>query len=283
MFPPEIAPYIDIGAYLLDARAPAATLFFDGMLKGKELIIINRADQADPKTTKLWRQFFQAKGYPCIPVDSTKGDGMDKVLDYLAQLLKRKTAVAESRGIMTATLRIAALGVPNVGKSTFLNKLIKRKRMKTGNRPGITRGRQWVRLFADVEVLDTPGILRDPVGFKQRRPYWMLLNLMPYDHQIREKMIELLISCLGEKGLAKLYKFYKSKNNPGFNPDWLELLKVIGWSRNFMVEDDDGVDRASRTLMKDFQLCRFGRHTLQHPDTAVITSPLFRGNEQARE
>jgi ribosome biogenesis GTPase A len=275
VFPPEIAPYIDVGAYLLDSRAPAATFYLDRLLLGKELIILTRSDQADAGTTSRWKKFFKAGGYPCLTVDSVSGSGLDSVLDFLARLLQQKIRLANRRGIQTATLRLAALGVPNVGKSTFLNQLIGRRRFKTGNRPGITRGQQWVRLFEDVEVLDTPGILRDPVGLNRRKPYWMLLNLMPYDYRLREKTVELLIAKLGERGLDRLKKYYKRAKMPEGPLDWLGLLDQVGHGRGFRTDNDDGVDRAARTLFKDFQDCRFGRISLEEPELAQITSPFF--------
>jgi len=275
VFPPEIAPYIDVGAYLLDSRAPAATFYLDKLLAGKELIILTRSDQADPKTTSKWKRLFKDGGFPCVAVDALSGEGLSFVLDYLARLLHKKIRLAERRGIQSATLRVAALGVPNVGKSTFLNQLIGRSRFKTGNRPGITRGQQWVRLFDDVEVLDTPGILRDPTGLKRRRPYWMLLNLMPYDHRLREETVELLIDKLGERGLSRLAKYYKQPGIKGADQDWLAVLELVGASRGFRTSNDDGVDRAARTVFKDFQEGRFGRISLEEPGSAQITSPFF--------
>jgi len=275
VFPPELAPYLDVGAYLLDSRAPAATFFLDKLLLGKELVLLTRAGQADPRSTSSWASFFKGHGYPCIVIDSVEGRGISDVLDYLAKLLQKKIRLAEKMGIKTTTLRMASLGVPNVGKSTFLNKLIGQRKLKTGDRPGITRGRQWVRLFDDVEVLDTPGILRDPEALNRRKPFWMLLNLMPYDPAIREESVELLRVKLGERGLDKLAKYYKFDRAKYPCHDWLELAEQVGRSRGYKVGDDDGVDKACRTLIRDFQRGRFGRLSLEHPAQTVITSPFF--------
>lgn len=275
VFPPEIAPYIDVGAYLLDARAPASTLYLDKLLVGKELLLLTRAGQADARTTQRWHRFFKAAGYTCIVIDSVKGMGIDKVLDYLARLLNQKQALAEKRGILNPVLRMVALGVPNVGKSTFLNQLMGRRRFKTGDKPGITRGHQWVRLFADVEVLDTPGVLRDPALLNRRKPSWMLLNLLPYDSALREEAIDLLRARLPEKAWSKLQAYYKIPEQHFRTGNWLELVESIAVRRGRKGESDDDIDRTARQLLRDFQRGRFGRFSIEDPATAQVTSPLF--------
>ena len=275
VFPPAIAPYIDVCAYLIDSRAPAATLYLDKLLAGKELLILTRSDQADPSSTKRWKKYFTAAGYRVIVVDSTKGTGISEVLDYLAQLLDRKQKLADRRGITHVVLRMAALGVPNVGKSTFLNQLMGRRRFRTGDKPGITRGHQWVRLFEDVEVLDTPGVLRDPEALNRRKPYWMLLNLLPYDHSLREESIELLLKKLPEKSVQKIQRYYKVPDDHFRSDNWLELVECIAGRKGGDLDDDDELDRTARRLIRDFQRGRFGRLTLEEPRVDPITSPLF--------
>lgn len=276
VFPPEIAPYIDVAAYLLDARAPAATLYLDALLDGKELLLLTRCEQADPKLTRHWQAYFRKAGYPVLTIDSISGAGIPSVLDYLAKLHRLKLRHAERRGISSATLRMAALGVPNVGKSTFLNTLLGERHFKTGDRPGITRGRQWVRLFQDVEVLDTAGVLRDPAAINRRKPYWLLLNLMPYDYKLRDDALELLLERLDEKALTKLWKFYK-QTGPAQRPaEPLELMHLAAKRGGFGIHNDDTADRAAKRVLRDFREGRFGRISLETAGEAVITSPLFR-------
>ena len=275
MFPPEIAPYIDVGAYLVDSRAVAATLYLDPLLKGKELILLTRSKQSDGQATRRWKNFFLELGYHVIVIDSVAGEGLEEVLDYLANLLQRKLKVAKKLGISNATLRVVALGVPNVGKSTFLNRLIGQKRLKTGDIPGITRGRQWVRIFDDVEVLDTAGVLRDPEQINRRKPFWMLLNLMPYDYTLREQSVELLRSRLDRQAWLKLRRYYKVPDELEQPGDFWEMLEVVARYGGYTLKNDDLVDKAARRLMKDFRMGRFGRISLEQPETAVITSPFL--------
>ena len=275
VFPPEIAPYIDVGAYLVDSRAAAATLYLDPLLHGKELILLTRSQQSDGSVTRRWKMFFESCGYPTFVVDSISGDGFNEVLDYLAKLLQRKLKVARKLGINNATLRVVALGVPNVGKSTFLNTLIGRRRFKTGDIPGITKGRQWVRLFDDVEVLDTPGVLRDPEQLNRRKPFWMLLNLMAYDFKLREECVELLRITLNKQAWQKLMRYYKVPLDSEQPADWWEMLEIVARYGGYTLKNDDVVDKAARRLLKDYRSGRFGRISVEYPETAIITSPFL--------
>jgi ribosome biogenesis GTPase A len=283
VFPPEIAPYIDVGAYLLDARAPAATLYLEQLLEGKELLLLTRAGLAESRVTSRWRHYLLEAGYPCVIVDSVTGVGFDEVLDHLARLLRRKQELARKRGIRQPVLRMAALGVPNVGKSTFLNRLLGRRRLKTGDRPGITRGHQWVRLFEDVEVLDTPGVLRDPVMLRRRKPCWMLLNLLPYDAALREATVELLRQKLSPRGWRKLRSLYQVPEEHFEAGDWLALLESIARPPGGKALSDDTVDRTARRLLLDFQRGRLGRISLEKPDEDHVTSPVFLARLRGRE
>jgi ribosome biogenesis GTPase A len=279
VFPANIAPYIDVGAYLLDSRAPAATLWLDQQLVGRELFLLTRADQADPAVTKRWQKYFKDAGYPCITLSSTEGTGIERIKDYLAMMLKKKTKLAASRGISNPTLRMVSLGVPNVGKSTFLNALISARKFRTGNKPGVTRGPQWVRLFEDVEVLDTPGILRDMAALRRRKPYWLLLNLMPYDANdtvLREQALDLLIDNLPEKGWNNVSRIYRIRDlKQRREQGTLEILEGVAAARGYRITTADHVERATLRLIHDFQAGKLGPLSLEDPETAQISSPIF--------
>ena len=130
-----------------------------------------------------------------------------------------------------------------------------------------------MRLFDDVEVLDTPGVLRDPASLNRRKPYWMLLNLLPYDSTLREETIELLRAKLDDHGWRKLLAYYKIPEEYATSADWLELLETVARKRGTGLKSEDEADRAARRLIRDYQRGRFGRHTLEQPEEATISSP----------
>lgn len=275
VFPPRIAPYIDVAAYLLDSRAPASTLWLDASLRGRELLVLTRGGQSESRVTAQWKRYFRAAGYTCLVVDSKSGEGFDNVKDYLAEMLAKKEKLAQERGIRNPILRMAALGVPNVGKSSFLNRLVGGKRMRTGDAPGVTKGPQWVRVFGDVEVLDTAGILRDVKALNRRKPCWQLLNLMPWDDGLLEPTLALLLDKLGPSGRTRLAKFYKLPGScfEGLNP--FEAVGAVASSQGKKPGKPGVLEQVGRRMVREFLNGRFGRLSLERPGEDPITSPHF--------
>ena len=132
-----------------------------------------------------------------------------------------------------------------------------------------------ILVFSDVEVLDTPGVLRDPALLNRRKPSWMLLNLLPYDSALREEAVDLLRERLTERAWRKLQAYYKIPEQHFRTGSWLELLESIAVRRGRKGESEEDIDRTARQLLRDFQRGRFGRLSLEDPATAQVTSPLF--------
>lgn len=275
VFPPRIAPYIDVAAYLLDARAPASTLWLDPGLAGRELLVLTRSGQAEARATAQWRRYFRAAGFACLVVDSKSGEGFEAVKDYLGAMLLRKEKLARARGILNPILRMAALGVPNVGKSSFLNRLIGGRRLRTGDAPGVTKGPQWVRVFGDVEVLDTAGILRDVKALNRRKPYWQLLNLMPWDDALLEPTVALLLDKLGADGRRRLARFYKLTPQGLEQADAFEAIGQVAASQGKKPGKPGVLEQVGRRIVREFQNGRFGRLSLERAGEDAITSPHF--------
>lgn len=165
---------VDVAIELLDARIPFSSRNpdIDAILQGcPRLVILNKADLADPAATAAWREHFARRGHQALAVDSQQGSGIERIPAAVARLAAPKMAALTARGRRPRPPRCLIVGVPNVGKSSLLNRLAGRKATRTADRPGVTRGPQWVRLPGAVELLDTPGILwpkfTDPaVGLK---------------------------------------------------------------------------------------------------------------------
>jgi ribosome biogenesis GTPase A len=153
---------IDLVIELVDARVPQSSRNPDIDELGRNkyrLILMNKADLADPEGTKRWSAFFREKGYSVIALDARKKNGMKQITDAIMEACKEKIERDRRRGIKNRPVRAMVVGIPNVGKSTFINSYAGKACAKTGNKPGVTKGKQWIRLSRDVELLDTPGIL----------------------------------------------------------------------------------------------------------------------------
>ena len=153
---------IDVVVELVDARIPHSSKNpdIDTMANGKSrVLLLNKADLADREKTSAWKTYYEAAGYYVVTVDSKAGFGIKEVGSVVALACREKTERDRRRGIKNRPIRAMVVGIPNVGKSTFINAFAKKAVTKTGNKPGVTKGKQWIRLNRDVELLDTPGIL----------------------------------------------------------------------------------------------------------------------------
>lgn len=158
----ERMKWIDIVIELVDARAPFSSKnpMFDQMIKQKpRLIVLSKRDMADEQKTKQWIQYYESKGYQAISVNLKKFNEYQKIIEKCRDVLKDKMAKEQARGLKPRAIRAMVMGIPNVGKSTFINKLANRKATVTGNKPGVTKSQQIIRVAKDFELFDTPGVL----------------------------------------------------------------------------------------------------------------------------
>lgn len=153
---------IDVVIELVDARLPQSSRnpMIDEIISHKpRLMLLNKADLADEHKTKRWMEYFEKQGIKCLAIDCLSGKGLNQILSSCEELVKEKFDKMRSRGIKPRAIRALIVGIPNVGKSTIINKLAKKNIAKTGDRPGITQAQQWIKMGKDLELLDTPGIL----------------------------------------------------------------------------------------------------------------------------
>lgn len=158
----EKLKFVDIIIELVDARLPISSRnpMMDEIVQQKpRLILLNKGDLADPHETQKWRQYFEGKGFKALIVNSHEGKGIKQIVPACKEILQEKRARQEARGMKPQAVRAMVIGIPNVGKSTLMNRLVKKNIAKTGNKPGVTKGQQWLKAGTDLELLDTPGIL----------------------------------------------------------------------------------------------------------------------------
>ena len=256
---------IDIVVELVDARVPFSSKNpdIDELAKNKyRLIVLNKADMADAKTTAVWQNYFEAKGFFVAKVNSQKGAGMKEVKSLIEKACQEKKARDKKRGILNRPLRAMVVGIPNVGKSTFINSFAGKACAKTGNKPGVTKGKQWIRLNKNVELLDTPGILwpkfeDQTVGLR-----------LAFIGSIKDEILN--TEELGGELIRFLVQSYpgvlQEKYDVSESQDIYACLEEIAKNRHCLVRGSElDMEKAARLLLDDFRNGRIGRITLEFP------------------
>ena len=256
---------MDAVCEILDARIPLSSRNpdVDELTAGKKrIVVLNRVDQADPEMTKKWAAYFRSLGYAVIEVDAKSGAGVKQFAPAVRALLKEKLDAYEAKGQVGRVLRVMVLGIPNVGKSTFINKVSGRKTAKAEDRPGVTRTKQWVPVDKTLELLDTPGILwpkfEDPeVGIR-----------LAFTGAIKDDVVDIeelamrLMDYLGKNYPQSISERYKVVPEEGEN-GW-ELLQKAARKRGFLISGGEvDTERMSRILLDEFRGGKLGRFTLE--------------------
>ncbi len=256
---------IDLVIELLDARAPLSSRNpdIDKLSQGKaRLVLLNKADLADARATAQWETFFSREGIAVVTLDSRKRDEMKKLDAKVAEVCQKKIERDRKRGIKNRPVRAMVVGIPNVGKSTFINSYAKKAVAKTGNKPGVTKGKQWIKLSKTLELLDTPGILwpkfEDPeVGFH-------LAALGSVNDQVvnTEELWSELLTYL-KSSYAPLLKERYDMDATGDNT----LLMEAYCQKTGCLKTGGELDyyRASLLFLDDFRSGKIGKITLELP------------------
>jgi len=262
---------IDIVIELVDARIPISSRNpdIDSLAAGKSrVIILNKADMADDRETENWVKHFTDEGMIAVKLNSRSGNGMKQVKDAIAKAAEAKMARDRARGILNRPVRAIVGGIPNVGKSTFINSFAGRAVTKTGNKPGVTKGKQWIRLNKQVELLDTPGILWPK--FEDRKTAEHLAFIGSIKDEVIEKM-ELVLNLITEleenyEGLIASYYGFdnceKTENKIDFA---VKTLETVAEKRALLKKGGEtDTDKASKLILDDFKNGRLGKITLEN-------------------
>ena len=265
---------IDVVIELLDARLPLSSRNpnIQEMTKNKrKIIILNKVDLADEKLLKKWQEYF-SKEAVCLLTDANTGRGIDKVSKAIDELMKEEKERQAARGRINKTVRVMILGIPNVGKSSFINKISKKNSLEVANRPGVTRQKQWIRIGKNQELLDTPGVLWPKFESEE-----VSLNLA-FSGTIKDNVLVLtdiayeLLKKLDKtyrKNILERYKILEEDYNEileNENPMY-ELMQVIGRKRGAIISGgriDD--EKVAKIILDDFRSGKLGRITLEAPN-----------------
>lgn len=259
---------IDIVIEIVDARLPLSSRNpkIDEIVGDKpRLLLLNKADIADAAITAQWERYFSDNGVPVLVISSTGNKKLNFIFAKCREILADKIARQRERGITNRAIKVIVVGVPNVGKSSLINKLSGRKSAITGDRPGVTKGKQWIRLENGIELLDTPGILwpkfeDDSVGKKLAFTRAIKDEIM----DIEELACELLV-FLRSHYPESLDERYRMTDIDGLEP--YEMLTLLGKNRGFVVSGGEiDTERAAKILLDEFRGAKLGNISLEKPD-----------------
>lgn len=259
---------VDAVCELLDARIPGASRNPDiDRLAGDKprLIILNRIDLADPAMTARWKKHYETKGFSVLETDARSGKGVNGFAPAVRRLLADKLRDYESKGQVGRTLRVMILGIPNVGKSTFINRVAGRKAAIAGDRPGVTRGKQWINIDSGLDLLDTPGILWPRFDSQEVGELLAITNAIKADVLDKETLganFMLRLRDMYPKAIEERYKFTPDPDMNGF-----ELLEQAAKKRGFLVSRGEyDIERMANTLLGEYHEGKLGRLSLEAPD-----------------
>ena len=260
---------IDLVIELVDARIPLSSRNpdIDELGKGKaRLILLNKADLAEQKQNKAWIEYFEKKGFYVLAINARTKEGMKAIQNVVTQACKDKIERDRKRGIINRPVRAMVVGIPNVGKSTFINSYAGKACTKTGNKPGVTKGKQWIKLNKTLELLDTPGILWPKFEDQEVGQKLAMIGSMNDEILNIEELAILLIDFLMKEYAGLLEKRYQVDETEN-----LKVLEQIAEKRKcFLKGEQLDLRKASNLFIDDFRSGRIGHITLEHPVAEIV-------------
>ena len=254
---------VDAVVEIVDSRIPESSrnpLLTELCGNKPRIIMLNKCDYSDDEVTKLWREHYEKQGYTVLVCDCRSGKGINRFLPVLksklADLLERRRA----KGMIGKALRIMVVGIPNVGKSSFINRMANSKKVKVEDRPGVTRGKQWVSIDKEVELLDMPGILWPKFDDKQVAVKLAFTGAIKDDVMDIESLAEELGTYLKENYPERLKERYKLDTLDGY------ITELIARKRGMMISGGEpDTERAAITLLDEYRGGKIGKITLERP------------------
>lgn len=259
---------IDLVIELVDARVPLGSRNpdIDELGKNKSrIILLNKSDLADAKKNKLWMGYFADKGFHALEINAKTGTGVKSIQGVVQEACRDKIERDRRRGILNRPVRAMVVGIPNVGKSTFINSFAGRACAKTGNRPGVTKGKQWIRLNKGLELLDTPGILWPKFEDQMVGLHLAMIGSMNDEIVHLDELAYELIRFLRGEYPGLLEKRYDIEISDG--QDAYDVIRAVCVSRKCYLKGEElDIMKASSMVVDDFRSGRIGRITLEIPE-----------------
>jgi len=267
---------VDIVVEIIDARIPISSRNPDiDQIVGEKprLVVLNRCDQADGSMNRVWTEYFKAKGCTVLETDAKTGTGVNRFSQVIQTALKDTIARWREKGQVGRPVRAMVVGVPNVGKSTFINKVAKRKSAKAGDRPGVTRGKQWVNVDTSLDLLDTPGILWPKFEDERTGLHLAFTGAVKDDIMDVETLGCHLMALMGRRYPQSLMTAYKLSKLPEHEEEENEvaygyrLLQVAANRRGMRISGGEfDTERMARVLLDEYRGGKLGRFTLESPE-----------------
>lgn len=267
---------IDIVVEILDARIPISSRNPDieQYIKSKKrLVVLNKFDLADAAENQKWVKFYENQGIEAVLVNSNSGDGIDNAIKKIEKINKDNQKKFENKGRIGKAIRVMVLGIPNVGKSSFINRVTKKNSATVGNKPGVTRQKQWIRINNNIELLDTPGVLwpkfdNEDIALNLAYTGTIKDNILPII-EIGYNLLKLLIKEYPEK-IIERYKLGKEEiknvlsSDAEENEKILEIMHMIGRKRGALISGGNiDEEKVARIILDEFRSGKIGRITLE--------------------
>ena len=263
---------VDLVIELLDARVPRSSgnPDIDTLAKNKfRLVLLNKADLADPNAVNAWIRYYADKGITAVALDSRTGTRMKEIQSKINEVCKEKIERDLKRGIQNRPIRAMVVGIPNVGKSTFINSLAGRAAAKTGNKPGVTKGNQWIRLNKSVELLDTPGILWPKFEDEEVGYHLAFIGSINDEVIVKEELCYRFVKFIQETNPEVLKARYEIM--PDEDPN--QTIEMIALKRNSLKKGGEAdILKASTLIIDDFRSGKLGKISIEFPEQKVSSN-----------
>ncbi len=263
---------VDAVAEILDARIPISSKNPDiaNIIQNKpRVVLLNKCDMADKAATQKWINYYKEQNIPAIPVDCKSGKGLNNFVPTLNKVLNTKITALKSKGMVNPTLRVMIVGIPNVGKSSFINRVAKQSKAKVEDRPGVTRGNQWYTISKNFELLDTPGVLWPKFDDQTTAEHLAFTGAIKDQIMDTELLSMRLLELLSQIKPPKFLERFKLTDEILESvSDSYELLKLIGKKRGMLISGGEiDTERAAAMILDEFRAAKLGQITLELPET----------------